>query len=104
MKSKETNEPQIATSSTEEGLDFACSLIVDAIIRYSEAHPEQAKELLQILANYIQFRYVGELGLAAEYLADIGVKVESGSQFARQMEWIEKRMKMVPTMPRSVRR
>jgi hypothetical protein len=96
MKSEMKTEPEIATSSVEDGLDFACSLIVDTIIAYSEAHPERAKEMLRILASYVRLRYVGETGLALEYLTDIGTEVKGGLHFARQIEWIEQQMGRVP--------
>ena len=86
----------IATSSTGEGLDFACSLASDAIDRAGNARPESAAEMLHELASYVQFRYVGELALALEYLASLGRRCEQSefqsSQFRRQLRWVAEHM------------
>ncbi len=87
---------KIATSSVEEGLDFACSLISDAIAEAGRKKPEQAVQLLQELASYVQFRYVGESGLALEYLAGLGSACAQdssrSSQFWLQLHWVASQM------------
>jgi hypothetical protein len=86
----------IATSSIEEGLDFACSLASDAISRAGTADPAQAQRLLHELTSYVQFRYVGELLLAAEHLASLGKACNSrefrSTQFWNQMRWVASQM------------
>ena len=85
------NQP-IAESSPEVGLDFACSLISDAISAKGRSAPEGTSELLSELCSYIQFRYVGEPLLALEYLAGIGQQCElelsRGNQFWKQLRWV----------------
>jgi hypothetical protein len=82
----------IATSSIQEGLDFACSLLSDAIAAEGRAEPAKAVELLSELTSYIQFRYVGEEGLALESLSWLGRMCEVGAfrsqQFWSQMKWL----------------
>lgn len=82
----------LAQSSPEEGLDFACSLLSDAIRARAVARPELSQELLAALTNYVQFRYVGELGLAFEQLAFLGASSDELSrrreQFWAQMRWV----------------
>lgn len=82
----------IATTSTEEGLDFACSLASGAIDHAGAAEHGNAAELLHELASYVQFRYVGEFALALEYLASLGRQCDQSSfrasQFWRQLRWI----------------
>lgn len=89
-------DDRIATSSIEEGLDFACSLASEAISRAGTADPTQAQRLLHELTSYVQFRYVGELLLAAEYLASLGRACDSGdfrsTQFWNQMRWVASQM------------
>jgi hypothetical protein len=86
----------IATSSTEEGLDFACSLASGAMDHAGSAEPGNAAELLHELASYIQFRYVGEFALALEYLASLGRRCDSSTfqaiQFWRQLRWVAAHM------------
>lgn len=82
----------IATSSIQEGLDFACSLLSDAIAAKGRAEPAKAVPLLNELTSYIQFRYVGEEGLALESLSWLGRTCNVGafrnSQFWSQMKWL----------------
>lgn len=81
----------ISTESIEEGLDFACSLISDRIIEKGEEVPEQANQLLCLLANYNQFRYVGEPLLALHNLVDIGGfcgEFSNELQYWEQLKWI----------------
>lgn len=58
--------------------------------------PAKAPELLRYLAQYVEFRYVGELELGLEYLSDIGNMLESGSfnsnQFWAQIVWVARHM------------
>lgn len=82
----------IATSSIQEGLDFACSLLSDAIAAEGRSEPAKAVQLLNELTSYIQFRYVGEEGLALESLSWLGrmcdVKAFRSNQFWSQMKWL----------------
>jgi len=95
-----SSNERIAESSVEEGLDFACSLISDAISKTGSAKPEKAPALLQELSSYVQFRYVGELGLALEYLADLGNSCPAdsfrSSQFWSQLRWVAQKMELTP--------
>ncbi len=88
----------IATSSVEEGLDFACSLLSSAISADAGVHPEKAPPLLKELAQYIEFRYVGETLLALEYLSSIGhacnLGTVRGRQFWRQLGWVADQMEL----------
>ncbi len=56
----------IATSSIEEGLDLACSMLVDALQASARDEANDARGILSSLAQYVRFRYVGELRLAFE--------------------------------------
>ena len=98
MPSHESSAEKIATSSVEEEMDFACSLISDAIAEEGRAKPEKASELLQELTSYIQFRYVGEFELAVEYLAGFGTLFprdsSRGQQFWSQLCWVAKKMEL----------
>lgn len=82
----------IATSSIQEGLDFACSLLSNAIAAAGQSDPERAVPLLNELTNYIQFRYVGEEGLALESLSWLGRMCDArrfqSNQFWSQMKWL----------------
>jgi hypothetical protein len=86
----------IATSSIEEGLDFACSLASDAISRAGVADSMEAQRLLHDLTSYVQFRYVGELLLAVEYLSSLGRACDPkgfrSTQFWHQMRWVASQM------------
>ena len=86
----------LATSSAEDGLDFACNLAVSGILAIAEQKSAKAPVLLRYLAQYVQFRYVNQLVLALEYLADIGNMLEQGSfssdQFWAQMRWLAQHM------------
>lgn len=92
--SNPTEQPQIATSSVEEGLDFACSLLTDALVMRGEESPNVAKQLLTELASYLQLRYVGETGLALEYLAGLGQQCAPTSQFWNQLRWVAVQLKL----------
>lgn len=89
---------QIATTSIEEGLDFACSLASDAISRAGEVNPTEARRLLRELTIYVQFRYVGELFLAAESLVWLGRACNSvefrSKQFWMQMRWVASKLEL----------
>jgi hypothetical protein len=97
MKSDDNVQMKLATTSPEEGLDFACNLVAAAVSREAKLHPERAAVILGTLTQYIEFRYVGELQLAAECLADLGRDVSSGISFRRehfwaQMQWVARSM------------
>lgn len=98
MSPSSSPEEKIATSSVEEGLDFACSLISDAISKEGRAKPEKALQLLQELSSYVQLRYVGELGLALEYLAGLGKlcapDLSRSRQFWSQLRWVADKMEL----------
>lgn len=83
---------ELATSSPEEALDFACSLLTGGLVAESDANPGAAQELLASLAHYIQLRYVGELGLALEELSQLGQRCKNISfqreQFRTQLRWV----------------
>ncbi len=91
-------QQNLATSSTEDGLDFACNLAVSGILAIAEHNPAKAPALLRLLAQYVEFRYVNELVLALEYLADIGNMLEQSSfcseQFWTQMRWVAQHMEL----------
>ena len=82
----------ISTTSIGEGLDFACSLASTAIARAGESRPEDSGKLLNALTAYIQFRYVGEEGLAIEQLVWLGHRCDAAEfrseQFWSQMKWV----------------
>ncbi len=90
----------IATSSVGEGLDFACSLISAAVAAEGDANREKAHQLLRELANYVEFRYAGELLLAAESLAGLGHECSPESfrsaQFWSQLRWVAGQMELAP--------
>ena len=72
--------PSITITSPDEGLDFGCHLLTDAITDKGNTSPDNAVKLLQMLSSFIQFRYVGETALALEELIAIGV-ICSDSEF-----------------------
>lgn len=82
----------ISTSSIQEGLDFACSLLSDAIATEGRSEPAKAVQLLNELTSYIRFRYFGEEGLALESLSWLGRMCDAGAfqsnQFWSQMRWL----------------
>ena len=80
---------KLATTSPEDGLDFACNLVVTALSMEADSHPERACNLLRTLTQYVVFRYVGELDLAAEYLADLGREISPVTSFQRQHFWLQ---------------
>jgi hypothetical protein len=82
----------IASIYVAEDLDFACSLASTAITRAGDANPEGRGELLNALTAYIQFRYVGEDGLALEQLSWLGHRCAPAGfrseQFWSQLKWV----------------
>ena len=88
----------ITTASVEQALDFACSLLSSALAAAGEARPQEAPPLLRELAAYIEFRYVGELGLAFESLAELGhacaVASFRSEQFWSQLDWVATQLSM----------
>jgi hypothetical protein len=87
MESGDTTKMKLATSSPEEGLDFACHLIATALSTEADSHPERACRILRTFSQYVEFRYVGELELAAEYLCDLGREISPVASFQRQQFW-----------------
>ena len=97
MESDNTTKMKLATTSPEHGLDFACNLIATALSGEADAHSERACDILSTFTQYVVFRYVGELELAAQYLADLGREVFSatslqGQHFWLQMQWVAQSM------------
>jgi hypothetical protein len=90
----------IATSSVEEGLDFACNLISDAVAEMGKADSSRAGQLLGEFTSYLRLRYAGELLLATEYLAGLGHACDpasfNGAQFWAQLRWIASEMDLTP--------
>jgi len=91
--SVDTTKMKLATASPEEGLDFACHLIATALSVEADAHPERASRILGTFSQYVVFRYVGELELAAEYLCDLGREISpvvsfQWQQFWHQLQWV----------------
>ena len=82
----------IATHSPGEGLDFGCHLLAGALSAESRAFPHKAPRLLIDLAEYIEFRYVGEFSLALEQLTCLGNSSTQDwpgrDQFWRQLDWV----------------
>ena len=72
--------PSMTIASPDEGLDFGCHLLTDAISDQGNASSDNAVKLLQMLSSFIQFPYVGETGLALDELIAIGV-ICSDSEF-----------------------
>jgi len=89
MDSDSTIKMKLATTSPEAGLDFACNLVAMALSREADSHPERACVILRTFTQYVEFRYVGELGLAAEYLADLGREISPATSFERQHFWLQ---------------
>lgn len=91
----------ITTHSVEEGLDFACSLASHAIGEAGEASAEQSQRLLRELTSYVQFRYVGETGLALESLVWLGQQCSPSTfrseLFWRQLRWVAEAMGLAGT-------
>ncbi len=91
---------KLATSSTEEGLDFAASLLSAGVEAQAQTHASSAQELAISLARYTQFRYVGELGLAYGELLFLGSKCENNEfqrmQFWSQLDWAGQQMQLSP--------
>jgi hypothetical protein len=90
--------PKISTASIEEGLDFAASLVTVAIEARATKDPAFAPDLAIGLAQYVRFRYVGELQLALEMMADLGnmcgTQLTSPQQFWHQLQWIATKMEL----------
>ena len=88
------NMNDIATSSIEEGLDFAFNLIMPIIADAGEEDALQAKELLSHVSTYVTLRYAGELQLAYEWLQNFedlnsNEKIDRINQFKKQLKWLE---------------
>jgi hypothetical protein len=89
MESNDATKLKLTTSSAEEGLDFACHLIATALSTEADAHPECASRILRTFSQYVELRYVGELELAAEYLADLAREISPTMSFQRQQFWLQ---------------
>ena len=84
----------IATSSVEEGLDFACNLTCSLISMRSLSTPA---EFLALLSAYVVHRYAGEFELALEELQEIGILLreipwKNREQFSHQLTWVAGQM------------
>ena len=92
MSSENTPTAGIATSSLEEGLDFAFHLFIETLASAGNAIPAKAPEILNDITSYVHLRYVGELGLAFEYLEDLAreypMPAPGNSKFNTQLNWI----------------
>lgn len=88
--------PQLATSSPEDGLDFAASLLCGGIQAQVDEQPEHGAQIATSLAQYLQYRYVSELGLAWEELVALGDSCTSAGfrseQFWLQLQWTGKQL------------
>jgi hypothetical protein len=93
---------QLATSSVEEGLDFAASLLTEGIQAQVGVSPESGEMFASTLANYMRLRYVGELGLAWEELVALGHRCKAGgfrdAQFWAQVAWVAERLGYPPVV------
>ena len=91
--SESASHPGIATSSVEEGLDFACNLLVGAFEAVAVSDSGEARSTLSSLAQYLSFRYAGELGLAFEELAglaeDLAPHMSKSEQLQAQLRWLQ---------------
>jgi hypothetical protein len=89
---------RIATSSIEDGLDFACNLLGKSIDAQARETPDQAPAFLTSLTRYIQYRYASEFQLALEELAGIGnlchVRSFDRHQFWDQLRWVADTMSL----------
>lgn len=83
----------IATTSIEEGLDFACNLLVGAFESVAANDSSDARSTLRSLAHYLSLRYAGELGLAFEELAalagDLAPHMSKSEQLQDQLRWLQ---------------
>ena len=100
MSQDPSGAEQIATASTEEGLDFACNLLAVGLADHVKQQPNDAAPLLQSLTLYVTLRYAGELRLALDELAGLGLRCK-GSQFPReqfwaQVKWLATDLKLTP--------
>lgn len=106
MSGSEQFASHIATSSVEEGLDFACNLISEVLAAHGESASECSGSVLSSLAQYITFRYVGESSLALEYLAgighDLGASANSHPQLWRQLQWVANELALEPEYVRAL--
>ena len=97
MTKPEDSTIKIATSSIADGLDFACNLLSGSLSDEADNHPGKAANFLRTLTQYLEFRYVGELQLALEYLSEMGNDLSESAtlnkkQFWSQLLWIAKEM------------
>ena len=69
---------QIATATPEQGLDFAAPLLCGGIQTHARESAERAANLAIGLAQYFQYRYAEEFGLAWEELVSLGDACATG--------------------------
>jgi hypothetical protein len=82
------HHPQLASSSPEEGLDFAACLLCGGIQAQVAQQPDQGAQLAMSLAKYVQFRYASELGLAWDELVALGDSCKSDG-FRKEQFWLQ---------------
>ena len=96
--SESASHPGIATSSVEEGLDFACNLLVGALESVAASNSSDARRTLSSLAHYLSLRYAGELGLAFEELAglagDLAPHMSKSEQLQDQLRWLRNSLQL----------
>ena len=105
--------PSITIASPDDGLDFGCHLLTDAISDKGSASSDNAVKLLQMLSSFIQFRYVGETALALEELIAIGVicsdseftfmDKETSNLFWAQIKWVGSKVSLSKESSKTLR-
>ena len=81
----------LANSSVQDGLDFAASLLCGGIQATVQSDPARGAYLADWLAQYIEYRYVSEFGLAWEKLVDLGDQCTNGG-FSGERFWQQMRL------------
>lgn len=94
----EDHRSQIAISSPQEGLDYACQLIASGSRAWALKNPETAPSMYQKLAGYVEFRYNNELELALGCLVKLGRACPpdcfQSEVFWRQIRWVAQECKV----------
>ena len=93
---------RIATSSIEEGLDFAFNLLVGQIEAAGRENPQLAVELLSKITNFVHPRYAGEPEVAFDAIEDLMSTMSSNnlqnrSQVERQLAWLREQISSLST-------
>lgn len=88
----------IATSSVDEGLDFAFNLIMPLAAEAGSNELKTASKILETISTYVSLRYAGELILAFEYLETLSEQTQNQGnsrkeQFDSQMSWLRNNLK-----------